>query len=151
MARAKKDFTAKAAAAIAADQTAGNPAEAFISGAGQNTVQAVGVEQEAIKAMEAIQTPLEEDTAPETTKVVKASPRKYYQSKTIEISEARAEGIRNGGVPISYNITDTAALLECSVPSVYNYLRSGKLRGTKFGRGWRVSADAIKDFVNGRS
>ena len=45
------------------------------------------------------------------------------------------------------NAQEAADLLQCSVKSVQNYARSGRLPGVKFGDGWIFSSDLLVETV----
>ena len=45
------------------------------------------------------------------------------------------------------NAQEVAVLLECSVKSVQDYARSGRLPGVKFGDGWVFSSDLLVETV----
>jgi excisionase family DNA binding protein len=44
-------------------------------------------------------------------------------------------------------VPQAAARLQVSERTVYEWLRDGKLPGRKIGKVWRMSADAIDDFL----
>jgi excisionase family DNA binding protein len=46
-------------------------------------------------------------------------------------------------------VPQAAAQLQVSERTVYEWLRDGKLPGRKIGKVWRMSADAIVDFLRG--
>jgi excisionase family DNA binding protein len=46
-------------------------------------------------------------------------------------------------------VPQAAAQLQVSERTVYEWLRDGKLPGRKIGKVWRLSADAINDFLRG--
>jgi excisionase family DNA binding protein len=46
-------------------------------------------------------------------------------------------------------VPQAAAQLQVSERTVYEWLRDGKLPGRKIGKVWRMSADAIIDFLRG--
>jgi excisionase family DNA binding protein len=46
-------------------------------------------------------------------------------------------------------VPQAAAQLQVSERTVYEWLRDGKLPGRKIGKVWRMSADAIADFLRG--
>lgn len=47
----------------------------------------------------------------------------------------------------TYTPSDVADILHCSRQTVYNYLRTGQLRGVHIGRDWRVTKQAVEDFL----
>ena len=42
---------------------------------------------------------------------------------------------------------EVAGYLAVSIPSLYRYLRSGRIRGNKVGGQWRISDDAVRRFL----
>ncbi len=46
-----------------------------------------------------------------------------------------------------YTLNEVAALLSCHYQSVRTWIRTGKLKAVKIGRVYRVSKEAIEDFV----
>ena len=46
-------------------------------------------------------------------------------------------------------VPQAAAHLQVSERTVYEWLRDGKLPGRKIGKVWRMSTDAIADFLRG--
>ena len=46
-------------------------------------------------------------------------------------------------------VSQAAEQLQVSQRTVYEWLRDGKLPGRKIGKVWRLSADAIVDFLRG--
>lgn len=46
-------------------------------------------------------------------------------------------------------VSQAAVQLQVSERTVYEWLRDGKLPGRKIGKVWRMSADAIIDFLRG--
>lgn len=46
-------------------------------------------------------------------------------------------------------VPQAAAQLQVSERTIYEWLRDGKLPGRKIGKVWRMSADAIVDFLRG--
>lgn len=46
-------------------------------------------------------------------------------------------------------VSQAAEHLQVSERTVYEWLRDGKLPGRKIGKVWRMSADAINDFLRG--
>lgn len=46
-------------------------------------------------------------------------------------------------------VPQAAEQLQVSERTVYEWLRDGKLPGRKIGKVWRLSADAIDDFLRG--
>ena len=50
-----------------------------------------------------------------------------------------------------YTIQQVMSLLQVSDETVYRYIRSGKLRAIRIGGLWRVSREALNEFLdNGR-
>lgn len=48
-----------------------------------------------------------------------------------------------------YNVPEVAAHWGVTSQTVYNLLRSGKLKGFKIGRDWRISEEAVHAFETG--
>lgn len=46
-----------------------------------------------------------------------------------------------------YTVDDIAELLQVSQRTVYDYLRSGKLKGKKIGKSWKVTEEALRAFL----
>lgn len=46
-----------------------------------------------------------------------------------------------------YNVEELARLLQITTVSVRAYIRTGKLKGQRIGRGYYVSEEALKDFL----
>lgn len=46
-----------------------------------------------------------------------------------------------------YTVDDIAELLQVSQRTVYDYLRSGKLKGKKIGKYWKVTEEALRAFL----
>ncbi len=46
-------------------------------------------------------------------------------------------------------VSQAAEQLQVSERTVYEWLRDGKLPGRKIGKVWRLSADALDDFLRG--
>lgn len=49
--------------------------------------------------------------------------------------------------PEVYSIEEVAEILKVSQRSVYNYVRSGKLKASKIGKSWRISSAALQTFI----
>lgn len=47
-----------------------------------------------------------------------------------------------------YKLDEVAEALQITRRTLYTYVKEGKLKAAKFGREWRVSEDALRDFVN---
>ena len=62
--------------------------------------------------------------------------------------DAKPMGTTIAGIKV-YNIQETAKVLGINRVTVYKLLRAGKLKGEKFGYGWKVSLLSIKAFVSG--
>ena len=62
--------------------------------------------------------------------------------------EAKSMGTTIAGIKV-YNIQETAKILRINRVSIYKLLRAGKLKGEKFGYGWKVSLPSIKTFISG--
>jgi excisionase family DNA binding protein len=51
--------------------------------------------------------------------------------------------------PIAYDLREAATAMNLNSETVRRMLVSGELVGRKAGRGWRVSVDAIRAWLNG--
>lgn len=49
---------------------------------------------------------------------------------------------------ILYSPEDVAKILRVSRRSIYNYIKSGKLKAVKIGREWRITEKNLIDFTN---
>ena len=47
-----------------------------------------------------------------------------------------------------YSIDEVASMIQVTRRAIYNYLKTGKLKATKFGKYWRVSEADLKEFLN---
>jgi excisionase family DNA binding protein len=50
-----------------------------------------------------------------------------------------------------YTLEEVCNYLRLGEMAVGNYLRSGKLKGTKIGKEWRIKETDLQTFVNGKS
>ena len=50
---------------------------------------------------------------------------------------------------VVHTVESARNVLHLSKPMMYQLLHERKLRGVKAGRHWRISHDALKDFLNG--
>lgn len=48
-----------------------------------------------------------------------------------------------------YTPLEAAEALKLTRRTLYNYLKSGQLKATKIGRGWRITQKNLEDFVAG--
>lgn len=48
-----------------------------------------------------------------------------------------------------YTLEEVADILKLSKRTVYQYLQTGKLKGVKLGKAWRISAENLRDFLSG--
>ncbi len=46
-----------------------------------------------------------------------------------------------------YSITEVATILGMARVTVYNWVTTGKLKGVKFGKNWRISETELKRFI----
>lgn len=46
-----------------------------------------------------------------------------------------------------YTSKEVCAMLKISRRTFCNYMESGQLKGFKLGRGWRISAESLQDFL----
>lgn len=69
----------------------------------------------------------------------------------LAVKRAKArEGARNAHAPTLTPLRSTrevATYLATSVPNLYRLLRSGRLCGRKVGGQWRVSDDAVREYL----
>jgi excisionase family DNA binding protein len=59
-------------------------------------------------------------------------------------------GVGTAGSPAASPLRspgEVARYLAVSLPTLYRVLRSGRLRGTKVGGQWRISDDAVRQFL----
>lgn len=54
---------------------------------------------------------------------------------------------KDEGQPLT--IEEAAVYLRCGINAVYEALRSGRLKGGKIGRSWRITREAINKYLNG--
>lgn len=47
-----------------------------------------------------------------------------------------------------YSIDEVASMIHVTRRAMYNYLKNGKLKATKFGKYWRVSEQDLKEFLS---
>ena len=50
-----------------------------------------------------------------------------------------------------FTAEETAEILHIKTDTVRRYIRSGKIRAAKLGKGWRISEEAIKAFVDSQT
>lgn len=50
-----------------------------------------------------------------------------------------------------YTIEELTELLQVTQRTIYNWIKSGKLKAFKIGRGWRVKREDLDAFLNERS
>ena len=50
---------------------------------------------------------------------------------------------------VFYNSAEVMEILQISRATLFNYLKSGKIKGTKIGGSWRFTKDDIYNFTNG--
>ena len=48
-----------------------------------------------------------------------------------------------------YTVKDLAAILEVTERTIMNYIAQGKLKGAKIGGKWKVSEEALTNYLNG--
>lgn len=46
-----------------------------------------------------------------------------------------------------YALDELAEILKVSRRSLYNFIKDGKLKGFKVGREWRITEEALKEFI----
>ena len=46
-----------------------------------------------------------------------------------------------------YTLTEVANILKVNKRFLYAYLETGALKGAKIGRAWRITEDAVRDFL----
>ena len=47
----------------------------------------------------------------------------------------------------TYTLTEIADILKVSQKTVYRYVRDGKIPATKVGRQWRITEQALKEYL----
>lgn len=47
-----------------------------------------------------------------------------------------------------YTLAEAATILKVNKRFLYPYLEAGALKGAKIGRAWRISEDALRDFLS---
>lgn len=47
-----------------------------------------------------------------------------------------------------YTAEETAAILKVTRRTMYNYITSGKIKAVKAGRSWRITEEAIREFLS---
>jgi excisionase family DNA binding protein len=47
-----------------------------------------------------------------------------------------------------YTVKKIKEILHVTQRTIYNYITQGQLKAVKLGREWRVTEDALKDFLN---
>lgn len=50
-----------------------------------------------------------------------------------------------------YTLEEVRNILKVTQRSVYNYIKSGKLKATKIGREWRVRHEDLQAFIDGET
>ena len=48
-----------------------------------------------------------------------------------------------------YNIKETAVLLGVSTRTLQTYIKQGRIKARKIGRGWKFTEQNINEFING--
>lgn len=48
-----------------------------------------------------------------------------------------------------YNIKETAEILGVTTRTMQTYIKNGKIKARKIGRGWKFTENSIKEFING--
>lgn len=48
-----------------------------------------------------------------------------------------------------YNIKETAELLGVTTRTLQTYIKNGRIKARKIGRGWKFTEQSINEFVNG--
>lgn len=46
-----------------------------------------------------------------------------------------------------YTTDEVQELLKVTKRTIYNYIKAGQIRAIKVGRNWRITEDALKDFL----
>lgn len=72
------------------------------------------------------------------------------QAEEVKMMEDISRGFAERPVserPDYLNVEETADLLRVSTQTVYNMIRSGRLKGTKFGREWRFLRKNIESLI----
>lgn len=47
-----------------------------------------------------------------------------------------------------YTLEEVAEILQLTRRTLYNYIKSGKLKAVKIGKYWRVPEEALQHFIN---
>ena len=50
-----------------------------------------------------------------------------------------------------YTAEEVAEVLQMSRIAIYSYIKSGALKAVKIGKGWRISEENLRDFINNGS
>lgn len=48
---------------------------------------------------------------------------------------------------VMYTLKEVEGMLKVTRRTLYNYLKAGELKATKVGREWRVSREALQEFL----
>ncbi len=73
------------------------------------------------------------------------------QAEEVKMMEAVSRGFAERPAnerPDYLNVEETADLLRVSTQTVYNMIRDGRLKGTKFGREWRFLRKNIESLIH---
>ncbi|OHW61240.1 helix-turn-helix domain protein [Andreesenia angusta] len=49
-----------------------------------------------------------------------------------------------------YTLKEVEPILKVTQRTLYNYIKSGKLKAVKIGKEWRVKHSDLEDFLNGK-
>lgn len=52
------------------------------------------------------------------------------------------------GIEKIYTIGELTQLLQVTQRTIYNYIKSGKLKAVKMGKYWRVTEEELKNFLS---
>lgn len=47
-----------------------------------------------------------------------------------------------------YTLREVEAILKVTQRTLYNYIKGGQLKAVKLGRNWRVTEEALREFLN---
>lgn len=55
--------------------------------------------------------------------------------------------IQSDNITTLYSVEEAACILQLGLTSTYNLLRSGKLKGFRIGKIWKISRLAIQEYI----
>ena len=63
-------------------------------------------------------------------------------------ADVPTEGYTAADAPQYYTAADAARILQLKPRTVSDYCRDGRIKAVKVGRGWRITPDALSDYIN---